>query len=234
MPTWRARAQPDFNAPRRRWIAPRSVAGGAARCSTACAAPLQRRASGRRARHAASRGVPARFRCRSRSGAAKTVGMYFDRYAQEQALRFQLGTVEGRDVIGVFRGQATWPELLHPPRFRRRSGRADSRLPICPRPDQRGRCSSRYSSLNKRAEKEHEQRRARYQEARDLRKVECGVSINIRAKPAAIWLLAHQRLRLPRAGTRRWCRASEDRSRSAAKIRLRVPVAPKLLPLLKA
>jgi RNA polymerase sigma-70 factor (ECF subfamily) len=42
----------------------------------------------------------------------KTVGMYFDRYAQEQALRFVLGTAEGRDVIGVFRAQATQPEYI--------------------------------------------------------------------------------------------------------------------------
>jgi RNA polymerase sigma-70 factor, ECF subfamily len=42
----------------------------------------------------------------------KTVGMYFDRYAQERSLRFVLGTAEGRDVIGVFRGQATQPEYF--------------------------------------------------------------------------------------------------------------------------
>lgn len=34
----------------------------------------------------------------------KSVGMYFERYAQERDLRFVLGRAEGRDVIGVFRG----------------------------------------------------------------------------------------------------------------------------------
>ena len=34
----------------------------------------------------------------------KAVGMYFDRYSKETELRFVVGTTEGRDVIGAFRG----------------------------------------------------------------------------------------------------------------------------------
>ena len=36
----------------------------------------------------------------------KTVGIYFERYAKDSDLRFVLGSAEGRDVIGVFRGAA--------------------------------------------------------------------------------------------------------------------------------
>jgi RNA polymerase sigma-70 factor (ECF subfamily) len=39
----------------------------------------------------------------------KAVGAYFGRYAQETGNRFVLGTVDGRDAIGVFRGA---PEAL--------------------------------------------------------------------------------------------------------------------------
>ena len=42
----------------------------------------------------------------------KAVGMYLDRYAQERDLRFVLGTAEGRDLVGVFRGAATRPEYV--------------------------------------------------------------------------------------------------------------------------
>ena len=42
----------------------------------------------------------------------KAVGLYFGRYAQEQALRFVLGRAEGRDVIGVFRGDGKKPAYV--------------------------------------------------------------------------------------------------------------------------
>jgi RNA polymerase sigma factor (sigma-70 family) len=42
----------------------------------------------------------------------KAVGLYFNRYAQEHGLRFVLGSAEGRDVIGAFRGDAARPEYV--------------------------------------------------------------------------------------------------------------------------
>ena len=42
----------------------------------------------------------------------KAVGLYFDRYQQEHDLRFALGTAEGRDLIGVFRGQSERPAYV--------------------------------------------------------------------------------------------------------------------------
>jgi RNA polymerase sigma-70 factor (ECF subfamily) len=42
----------------------------------------------------------------------KAVGQYFGRYAQEHGLRFVLGTAEGRDVIGVFRGDGARPAYV--------------------------------------------------------------------------------------------------------------------------
>jgi RNA polymerase sigma factor (sigma-70 family) len=42
----------------------------------------------------------------------KSVGMYFGRYADERELRFVLGVAEGRDVIGVFRGEAAQPAYV--------------------------------------------------------------------------------------------------------------------------
>ncbi len=42
----------------------------------------------------------------------KAVGLYFGRYAQEEGLRFVLGRAEGRDVIGVFRGDGAQPAYV--------------------------------------------------------------------------------------------------------------------------
>ncbi|MDB4964916.1 MAG: polymerase, sigma-24 subunit, subfamily [Myxococcales bacterium] len=42
----------------------------------------------------------------------KEVGYYFGRYAQERDLRFVLGVAEGRDVVGVFRGDASRPDYV--------------------------------------------------------------------------------------------------------------------------
>lgn len=42
----------------------------------------------------------------------KEVGMYFGRYAAETGLRFVLGSAEGRDVVGVFRGDGDQPAYL--------------------------------------------------------------------------------------------------------------------------
>ena len=42
----------------------------------------------------------------------KAVGQYFGRYAQERELRFVLGSAEGRDVIGVFRGDGARPAYV--------------------------------------------------------------------------------------------------------------------------
>jgi RNA polymerase sigma factor (sigma-70 family) len=42
----------------------------------------------------------------------KSVGLYFGRYAQEHDLRFVLGSAEGRDVIGVFRGDGAQPAYV--------------------------------------------------------------------------------------------------------------------------
>jgi len=39
----------------------------------------------------------------------KAVGAYFGRYEKEQAFRFAVGRLEGRDVIGVFAGPSTRP-----------------------------------------------------------------------------------------------------------------------------
>jgi RNA polymerase sigma-70 factor, ECF subfamily len=42
----------------------------------------------------------------------KAVGHYFGRYAEERELRFVVGTAEGRDVIGVFRGDGARPAYV--------------------------------------------------------------------------------------------------------------------------
>src|SRR5207302_2335813 len=42
----------------------------------------------------------------------KAVGHYFGRYADERDLRFVVGSAEGRDVIGVFRGDGARPAYV--------------------------------------------------------------------------------------------------------------------------
>lgn len=42
----------------------------------------------------------------------KAVDMYFGRYEKEHELRFVLGSAEGRDVIGVFRGEDSKPAYV--------------------------------------------------------------------------------------------------------------------------
>ena len=201
----------------------RDLARGA-RAARPLRQPVQRARLGGRQGHAA-RGVPARPRVQV--GAAGQGGRRCTsaRYAEEPDLRFVLGRAEGRDVIGVFRGDgATQPAYVILARLRRRSRLAHPRLPLRPvrgatscasKPHQEGERDMTRPATDGRATKK-----------RETFRMQCGVSINI-ARVARQDLVAAHRRRGVSALELDGVEHRRARSRSGRRFELRVPIAPK-------